>query len=358
MTIESGMTELTTTLPGLETANEPMLEPEAVHGHFIERGPSKRLMLFSGRSHPVLAEKIAERIGVELGAVELRTFANGETYCRYEESIRGADVFLIQTGCEPVDRNLFELLVMIDAARLASAKRITAVLPWFPYSRQDKKSKPREPITGKLVADILQVAGADRVLTMDLHAGQIQGFFRIPVDHMTALPLFAQYYRDKGFHGPDVVAVSPDLGRARMAGRFAELLDSELAFMNKTRPAPDVAAVTEVIGRVRGKTVILSDDMIVTGGSLIAAADALLEAGAKEVYACATHGLLPGDAFETLQASQLSEIAVSDTVPIDPVMKPEKIQVLSVSEILAKTILNVFEDESVSGIFPGGNQLF
>jgi ribose-phosphate pyrophosphokinase len=248
--------------------------------------------------------------------------------------------------------------VMIDAARLASAKRITAVLPWFPYSRQDKKSKPREPITGKLVADILQVAGADRVLTMDLHAGQIQGFFRIPVDHMTALPLFAQYYRDKGFHGPDVVAVSPDLGRARMAGRFAELLDSELAFMNKTRPAPDVAAVTEVIGRVRGKSVILSDDMIVTGGSLIAAADALLEAGAKEVYACATHGLLPGDAFEKLQESELSEIAVSDTVPIDPVTKPEKIQVLSVSEILAKTILNVFEDESVSGIFPGGNQLF
>ncbi len=175
---------------------------------------------------------------------------------------------------------------------------------------------------------------------------------------MTALPLFAQYYRDKGFHGPDVVAVSPDLGRARMAGRFAELLESELAFMNKTRPAPDVAAVTEVIGRVRGKTVILSDDMIVTGGSLIAAADALLEAGAKEVYACATHGLLPGDAFETLQESQLTEIAVSDTVPIDPVTKPEKIQVLSVSEILAKTILNVFEDESVSGIFPGGNQLF
>jgi ribose-phosphate pyrophosphokinase len=358
MTIESGMSELTTTLPGLETASEPTLEPEAVHGHFIERGPSKRLMLFSGRSHPVLAEKIAERIGVELGAVELRTFANGETYCRYEESIRGADVFLVQTGCEPVDRNLFELLVMIDAARLASAKRITAVLPWFPYSRQDKKSKPREPITGKLVADILQVAGADRVLTMDLHAGQIQGFFRIPVDHMTALPLFAQYYRDKGFHGPDVVAVSPDLGRARMAGRFAELLDSELAFMNKTRPAPDVAAVTEVIGRVRGQTVILSDDMIVTGGSLIAAADALLEAGAKEVYACATHGLLPGDAFEQLQESQLTEIAVSDTVPIDPVTKPEKIQVLSVSEILAKTILNVFEDESVSGIFPGGNQLF
>jgi ribose-phosphate pyrophosphokinase len=352
--VESGTTELTR-LPGLEVA-EPSeeLRPE----HWLERGPSKRLMLFAGRSHPDLAARIAEKIGIELGAITLKTFTNGETYCRYGESIRGADVFLIQTGCEPVDRNLVELLVMINAAKLASAKRITAVLPWFPYSRQDKKSRPREPITGKLVADMLQSAGADRVLTMDLHAGQIQGFFTIPVDHMTAIPMFAQYYRDRGLYGDKVVSVSPDLGRARLAGKFGELLESDVAFLNKSRPAHDVADVTEVIGRVRGKLAIMSDDMIVTGGTLIAGAEALKEAGAVEIYACATHALLPHDAAERLASSNVAEIAVTDTVPIDPVHKPDGIEVLTVSEILAKTILNVFEDESVSGIFPGGNQLF
>jgi ribose-phosphate pyrophosphokinase len=353
--VESGTTELTTRLPGLEVV-EP--SEELRPGHWLERGPSKRLMLFAGRSHPDLAKRIAEKIGIELGAITLKTFTNGETYCRYEESIRGADVFLIQTGCEPVDRNLVELLVMINAAKLASAKRITAVLPWFPYSRQDKKSRPREPITGKLVADMLQSAGADRVLTMDLHAGQIQGFFTIPVDHMTAIPMFAQYYRDRGLHGDKVVSVSPDLGRARLAGKFGELLESDVAFLNKTRPAHDVADVTEVIGRVRGKLAIMSDDMIVTGGTLIAGAAALKAAGAVEVYACATHALLPHDAAKRLVSSDVAEIAVTDTVPIDPVHKPERIEVLTVSEILAKTILNVFEDESVSGIFPGGNQLF
>ena len=347
-------TELTR-LPGLEVAERG---PEPQPTHFLERGPSKRLMLFAGRSHPALAEKIAERLGVDLGGIELATFANGETYCRYEESIRGADVFLIQTGSEPVDRHLVELLVMINAAKLASAKRITAVLPWFPYSRQDKKSKPREPITGKLVADMLQVAGADRVLTMDLHAGQIQGFFSIPVDHMTALPLFAQYFKDKGLSGDHVVAVSPDTGRTKLAGKFGQLLEADLAIMNKARPAHDIAEITEVIGRVRGKIAILSDDMIVTGGSLIAAAAALKEAGATEVYACATHGLCPGAAFGKLAESELREITVSDTVPIDPLRKPDNVQVLTVSHILAETIMNVFADDSVSAIFQGENQLF
>src|SRR5438552_15017981 len=184
-------------------------------------------MVFSGRSHPELAQKISEHLGVETGEVTLDTFPNDETYCRYDESIRGADVFIVQTGCPPVDKNLMELLLMIQAAKLASAKRITAVVPWYPYARQDRKAKPREPISARLVADMLQLAGADRVLTMDLHAGQIQGFFMIPVDHMTALPLFAQYFRDLGLTGEDVVSVSPDAGRAKTAIRFAEMVEAD-----------------------------------------------------------------------------------------------------------------------------------
>jgi ribose-phosphate pyrophosphokinase len=325
---------------------------------FIERGPWKRLMLFAGRSNRPLAEDIGRHLGVELGEVKLKTFANGENYCRYEKSIRGADVFIVQSGSPPVNDHLVELLLMIQAAKLASAKRITAVVPWFPYSRQDKKSRPREPITAKLVADMLEAAGADRVLTMDLHAGQIQGFFSVPVDHMTALPLFATYYRDKGLFGEKVVAVSPDPGRAKMARRFGQMLEADLAIMNKVRPEHDTAEVTEVIGDVRGKTALLSDDMIVTGGTLIAGATALREAGATEVYACATHGLFPGNAFEKIAASELAKVTVTDTVPIDPVNRPEKIDVLPVSGLLAETIMNVFGDESVSAIFAGENQLF
>jgi ribose-phosphate pyrophosphokinase len=352
--IETGTTELAQ-LPGLEA---PAMSPQPNPERFIERGPWKRLMLFSGSSNRPLAEDIASELGVELGEVSLKTFANGEHYSRYSDSIRGADVFIVQSGSPPVNDHLVELLIMIQAAKLASAKRITAVVPWFPYSRQDKKSRPREPITAKLVADCLEVAGVDRVLTMDLHAGQIQGFFTVPVDHMTALPLFAQYYRDKGLHGDKVVAVSPDPGRAKMARRFGQMLDSDLAIMNKVRPEHDTAEVTEVIGRVRGKTAILSDDMIVTGGTLIAGATALLEAGATEVYACATHGLFPGNAFEKIAASDLKTVTVTNTVPLDPVNRPANIDVLPVSRLLAETIMNVFGDESVSAIFAGENQLF
>jgi ribose-phosphate pyrophosphokinase len=347
-------TELT--LPGLAA---PEAAPELDPNHWLERTPRKRLMLFSGRSNPDLAQKIAARLGVELGAVELKTFANGETYCRYGESIRGADVFLIQTGCEPVDRNVMELLIMIDAAKLASAKRITAVIPWYPYSRQDKKTLPREPISAKLVAEMLQIAGVDRVLTMDLHSGQIQGFFRIPVDHMRALPLFVQYFRDKGLYGEKVVSVSPDAGRAKVAGKFGEMLDSDgFAIMNKTRPAHDLAAVSTVIGDVAGKVAIMSDDMIITGHTLIEGAKALLQAGAVDVYACATHGLFPGDALERLEVSALREIVVTDTVPVNELRAPEKVRVLTVSGVLAETIQNVFADDSVSAIFAGENQLF
>jgi ribose-phosphate pyrophosphokinase len=349
------MTE-TATLPGLETVEPPA--PQGEPTRWIDRGPQKRLMLFSGRSNRELAERIAEQLGIRLGDVHLKTFANGETYCRYEDSVRGADVFIVQSGNQPVNDHLVELLIMIQAAKLASAKRITAVIPWFPYSRQDKKSAPREPITAKLVADALESAGVDRVVTMDLHAGQIQGFFSVPVDHMTALQLFAQYYRDKGLQGERIVAVSPDPGRAKMARRFGQMLEGELAILNKTRPEHDEAAVTEVIGEVAGKVAIMSDDMIVTGGTLIAGADALLEAGATEVHACATHGLFPGNAFEKLAASKITQVTVTNTVPVDPINRPEKIDVLPVSVLLAETIMNVFADESVSAIFAGENQLF
>ena len=352
MSVESGTAEL----PGLGLAT-PMTEPTP--GHWRELGQSKRLMLFSGRSHPELAGKIAERLGIELGEVTLKSFADGETYCRYEESVRGADLFVVQTGSDPVDRHLMELLIMIQAAKLASAKRVTAVIPWFPYSRQDKKSAPREPVTGKLVADFLQTAGVDRVLTMDLHAGQIQGFFQIPVDHMTALPLFAQYFRDRGIFGEGVVSVSPDPGRAKMAVRFSQMLEADFAIMHKTRPGHEVAQVTEVTGRVRGKIALMGDDIIATGGTLIAGARALKEAGAEEVHVFATHGLFARDSLERFaEADEVDAVIVSDTLPLDQRDTPAKVTQLTISGLLAETIWNVFSEESVSAIFAGENQLF
>jgi ribose-phosphate pyrophosphokinase len=350
---ETVTTELV--LPGLDPASPATTTKP---GHWIERGPRKRLMVFSGGSHPDLAGRICEQLGVELGEVTLTTFPDGETYCRYDESIRGADVFIVQTGSAPIDQHVMELLLMIQAAKLASAKRITAVIPWFPYSRQDRKAKPREPISGRLVADMLQLAGADRVLTMDLHAGQIQGFFTIPVDHMTALPLFARHFRDLGLTGEGVVSVSPDAGRAKMAVRFAEMLDAGFALMNKMRLAHDVVQVTEITGRVRGKCVIVGDDVITTGGTLLANVQALREAGAKSVWLFATHGLFVADALEKFAAAPIEGIVVTDTVPIDPLRRPEKMTVLPVAGLLAETIMNVFSDDSVSAIFGGENQLF
>ena len=315
-------------------------------------------MVFSGRSHPDLAQRIVEQLGVELGEIELHTFGNGETYIRYDESIRGADIFLVQTGCEPVDQHLMELLLMIQAAKLASAKRITAVIPWFPYARQDRKAKPREPISARLVADMLQLAGADRVLTMDLHAGQIQGFFTIPVDHMTSLPLFARHFRDLGLTGEGVVSVAPDAGRAKHAVRFAEMIDADFAIMHKTRPAHDVVAVTEVTGRVRGKIAIIGDDITTTGGTLIAGAKALKEHGATDVWVFVTHALISEEGLEELAEAGFAGIVVTDTVPIDPITKPDNMTVLTVAPLLAETIMNVFADDSVSAIFGGENQLF
>ena len=350
--MESGTIEQT--LPGLE----PMTaQPDLQIGRAMALTPHKRLMLFSGRSNPDLAQRIAEQLDIDLGRVTLKTFANGETYCRYEESIRGADMFIVQTACDPVDRNLVELLIMINAARLASAKRITAVVPWYFYSRQDKKSKPREPISARLVSDMLQGAGADRVLTMDLHAGQVQGFFHIPVDHMTAVPLLAQYFRDLNLKAP-VAVVSPDTGRVKLAGWFAEMLGGELVVVSKERPSHQEARVTTVIGEVEGKVVVMADDIVDTAGTLVAGAAALKEAGALKVYACATHGLFNGPAVQRITESEIDRLVVTDTVPVDPLTKPDNVEVLTVAGILAETIRNVFADDSVSAIFAGENQLF
>ncbi len=351
--MESGTVEQT--LPGLGAADMPT--SESVTGRDIALTPHKRLMLVAGRSNPELAEKIGSKIGCGLGEMTLKTFASGETYCRYEDSIRGADLFIVQTASMPVDQHLMELLIMINAAKLASAKRITAVVPWYFYVRQDKKSRPREPITAKLVADLLQTAGADRVLTMDLHAGQVQGFFEIPVDHMTAVPMFAQYVRDLNL-GDKLAVVSPDTGHAKIAGKFAEMVAGDLVILNKVRPAHNEANVTTVIGDVDGKVAVIIDDIVDTAGTLVAGAHALKEAGATKVYACATHGLFNGPALERIGASEIHKLVVTDTVPLDPLAQPDNVQVVSIAGILAETIVNVFSDDSVSAIFAGENQLF
>jgi ribose-phosphate pyrophosphokinase len=357
MQLGTAMDELV--LPGLAEVETVAAVSGTKVGHWIEGGPSKRLMVFAGRSHPDLAREIAEQLGVELGEVDLDNFKNGETYVRYDESIRGSDLFIVQTGCDPIDRNLMELLLMIQAARLGSAKRITAVIPLFPYARQDRKAKPREPITARLVADMLQVAGADRMLTMDLHAGQIQGFFTIPVDHMTALPLFARHFRDLGLFGEGIVSVSPDTGRAKQAERFAEMIESDFAIMHKSRPAHDEARVTEVAGRVRGKRAIIGDDVIMTGETMMANVKALEEHGAEEVWLFATHGVFCGDSLQRFaDCDAIRGIVVTDTVPIDVRKRPDKLTVLPSSYLLAETIMNVFADDSVSAIFGGENQLF
>jgi ribose-phosphate pyrophosphokinase len=324
----------------------------------------KRLMLVAGRSNAHLAERIARRLQVTCSSVTLKTFPSGELYARYDESIRGADVFIVQSFAPAngmsVNDFLMELLIMVDAAHLGSAKRVTAVVPLFPYARQDKKSKPREPITARLVSTLLNAAGVDRVLTMDLHAGQVQGFFDGPVDHMTALPMFAQYFRDQGISGDNVCVVSADAGRTKLAKKFAEMLDASLAIISKDRPTHSVAEVIDVIGaeKVRGRVAIISDDMIDTAGTLCAGAEAVKRAGAARVIACATHPIFSPPALERITNSVLDQVVVSDTVPVDPVTRPQKVTVLPADGILAQTIDNIFREGSVSEIFGGENQLF
>jgi ribose-phosphate pyrophosphokinase len=321
----------------------------------------KRLMLFSGRANPELASRIADKLGVDLGPVTLKTFTNGEVYCRYEESIRGADVFIIQPTCANPQRGLsandalMELLLMIDAAVGASAHRVIAVTPWFGYSRQDKKSAPREPISARLVARMIESAGADRVLTMDLHAGQTQGFFRNPVDHMTALFMLTQYFDDLGL--TDLVVVAPDAGRVKLNKNFASKVGAELAILDKERPAQQVAEIGYVIGDVKGKTAVIVDDMIDTAGTLRAAAQTVLDEGASRVYAAATHPILSGNAYENLAAANFEQIVVTDTIPVR-VGAPDNLRVLSCAELLTDSIRRIFTDDSVSEVFGGENQLF
>jgi ribose-phosphate pyrophosphokinase len=343
------------------SAVEPQTATQTRPQTRLELGYDKRLMLFSGRANPELAAKIAKKLGVDLGGVTLKTFSNGEVYCRYEESIRGADVFIVQPTCgNPVtgitaNDALMELLVMVDAAVGASAHRVIAVTPWYGYSRQDKKSNPREPITARLVARMLEAAGMDRVLTMDLHSGQIQGFFQKPVDHMTALFMLTQYFRDQGLE--DIVVVSPDAGRVKLNKRFAAQIGAELAILNKERPAQQVAEIGYVIGDVRDKTAVIVDDMIDTAGTLKAAAQTVLDEGAARVYAAATHAVFSGDAFENLASSRFEEIVVTDTIPLRP-GAPDNTRVLSCAELLTDSIRRIFTDDSVSDVFGGENQLF
>jgi len=313
----------------------------------------KKLMIFSGRSCPELGRQIAGHLGISLGKVNLETFSNGELYVRYEESVRGSDAFVIQTCSEPINDNIMELLLMVDALERASAKRISAVIPYYGYSRQDKKTLAREPISARLVTDLLCVAGADRILTMDLHAGQIQGFFSGPMDHLTAVPLLASYISRQLLQ--DIVIVSPDAGRVKMAKKYADHLGTPMAILHKRRPGHNEAEVLHIIGEVKDKTAVLVDDMIDTAGTMAASSVALLEAGAKDVYACATHGLFSGPARERLDQSPLKKIVVTNTLPIPVDRLSDKIEVLSIASIFANTIASVFKDESVSELFGGDN---
>jgi ribose-phosphate pyrophosphokinase len=323
---------------------------------------AKRLMLFSGRANPGLAAKIASKLGVELGGVTLKTFSNGEVYCRYAESVRGADVFIVQPTCGNSDSGLsandalMELLEMVDAAVGGSAHRVIAVAPWYGYSRQDKKSSPREPISARLVARMLEAAGIDRILTMDLHSGQIQGFFQKPCDHMTALFILTQYFADLALDD-ELVVVAPDAGRVKLNKQFASKLGADLAILNKERPAQQVAEVTYVIGDVAGKTAVIVDDLIDTAGTLKAAAHAVRNAGARRVFAAATHGVFSGNAWNNLDEAGFEQVVVTDTIPLAP-GAPDYVRVLSCADLLTSSIRQIFTDGSVSDVFGGENQLF
>lgn len=310
-----------------------------------------KLMVFSGTANPDLGQEIATELGEELGKVDISRFADSEIYVRFLESVRGAHVFAIQSLSQPINDNLMELLIMIDALKRASAERISVVIPYYGYSRQDKKTLAREPITAKLVANLLTAAGTDRVLAMDLHAGQIQGFFDLPVDHLTALPLIAEYFKEKGLSDP--VVVSPDAGRAKTASKLADRLETTFAVIAKRRPAHNEAEVTHIVGEVKGKQAIMIDDMIDTAGTICRGAEALKKAGAKEIYAACTHGVFSGAAIENLKLCPVKEIVVTNTIPVPIEKFIDKITVLSVGPIFASTIRAVFENKSVSEIFGG-----
>jgi ribose-phosphate pyrophosphokinase len=320
----------------------------------LEIQSRKNLLLFTGRAYPELAAEV----GVELGVAPVPTsayeFANGEIFVRFEESVRGCDAFVLQSHATPINTWVMEQLLMVDALKRASAKRITVVMPFYPYARQDKKHRGREPISARLIADLFQTAGADRLMSVDLHTAQIQGFFNGPVDHLFALPLLADHVQQK-WAGQDLVVVSPDAGRVRVAERWTDRLGCGLAIIHKRRDpnVPNEVKVGEVVGTVEGKTCVLVDDMIDTGGTIVAAAETLFEAGAADVIIAATHGVLSGPAVDRLKNSRISEVIITNTLPIDSDRRFDKLSVLSIAPLIARAVSEVFEDGSVTSLFDG-----
>ena len=312
----------------------------------------KDIKIFSGNSNRPLAEAICKELGTVLGNAEVGAFSDGENFVSIYETGRGSDVFVVQSTCGPVNDNLMEMLIIIDALKRASAGRITAVVPYFGYARQDRKTKPRDPISAKLVANLITRAGADRVLTMDLHASQIQGFFDIPVDNLLGNPIFTQYFHDRFANQDDVMVVSPDVGSVARARAFAQKLGMSLAIVDKRRQKANSSEVMNIIGEVKGKRVILFDDMVDTGGSLCGAAQALVElCGATKVYACASHGVLSGPAIERIEKSVIEELIFLDTIPPRPGVICSKLKYLSVASLFAEAIERIYEEVSVSKLF-------
>ena len=305
--------------------------------------------LFTGNANIALAQNISDAIGIPLGKAKVSTFCDGEISVNIEESVRGKDVFVVQPTCPPANDNLMELLILIDAFRRASAGRVTAVIPYYGYARQDRKAKARDPITAKLVADILTSAGADRILTMDLHATQIQGFFNIPVDHLLGVPILARHFIKK--YMENIVVVSPDLGSVTRARNFANLLDTSIAIIDKRRPHTNEAEVMNIIGDIKDKNVILIDDIVDTAGTMVQGANALKELGAKDVYACCTHPVLSGPAIKRIQDSVIKELVVTDTIPLSKGKMISKIKVISVAPIFAEAIRRIYKNISVSKLF-------
>ena len=324
----------------------------------MESLAKRRLVLVTGRCHPALAQDIAEQLGIQLTEANVREFANGEIHCRFDESIRGAHVFIIQTHSSPVNDAVMEQLIMIDAAKRASAKSITAVIPNYGYARQDRKSAGREPITAKLIADMLQPAGATRVLSVDFHSGQIQGFFDIPVDHLVAAPVFEDYLKANA-NPHELVVVAPDAGRVKVAERYAQHLGCELALVHKTRPhgTANISEARHIVGDVNGRHCVLIDDMIDTAGTIVAACDLLKEHGADEIWVMATHAVFSPPAVDRLFNAPVSRVIVTDTLPLGPERRFEKLEILSVAPLVANAISAIFEDSSVSEIFGGENLL-
>lgn len=308
-----------------------------------------KLKIFTGNANAALAEEIAEYLGVSIGSSNVIKFSDGEIQVKINESVRGADVFVIQPTCQPSNDNIMELLIIIDALKRASARRITAVVPYYGYARQDRKARARDPITSKLVANLITASGADRVITMDLHAGQIQGFFDIPVDHLPGVPILAEYFSNKSLG--EITVVSPDLGGVTRARDFAERIGASIAIIDKRRPEPNVAEIMNIIGSVEGKTVIMIDDIIDTAGTITLGADALLERGAKEIYACCTHPVLSGPAIQRLKDSAIKEVIITNTIPLPQEKQLDKIKVLSVAPLMGEAIIRIHEDLSVSKLF-------